>query len=198
MLDTSSDTATVKFVRVAALSTLVGVSLLAPVGTAACSPGPDPTIEALGPKQVVVVGTIGERVPNGRLFHVERWYNGGVPITPIVIAFKEGAPVGDCSYIVTTGTRLIIAPEMEPGGRLSANLGTIQGDPNTADGRKWVDEAVRLFGAGVVPGAAARTAPVDAAPPIAPLIAGLVVLASVAAAGVWSWRRRSAATGEAS
>ena len=50
------------------------------------------------------------RVANGRLFHVERWFNGGPPTTPIVIGFKEGEPIGDCSYPVAAGMHLIIAP----------------------------------------------------------------------------------------
>lgn len=116
----------------------------------ACSPPFKPTIEELGPAQVVVVGTIGERVVGGRLFHVERWFNGDAAVTPIVIAFKEGPAVGDCSYPVETGQHLIIAPMME-GGRLSADLGTLQADPDTAQGQRYVEEATRLFGPGVVP-----------------------------------------------
>ena len=42
----------------------------------------------------------GNPAPGGRLFHVERAWNADVPTSPIVIAFKEGEPVGDCSYPV--------------------------------------------------------------------------------------------------
>ena len=132
------------------IATLWLASFAFPVTTIACSPPFNPTIAALGPRQVVVVGTVGERIAGGRLFHVERWYNGGAPITPIVIAFQEGEPVGDCSYPVATGERKIIAPEMEAGGRLSANFATLQGNPDS-DGRRWVEEAEALFGPGVVP-----------------------------------------------
>ena len=45
--------------------------------------------------------------------------------TPIVIAFKEGGPVGDCSYQVHAGERLIIAPIMREAGRLSAEMGAL-------------------------------------------------------------------------
>jgi hypothetical protein len=132
----------------------------------ACSPPFEPpTIEELGPAQVVVVvGTIGQRVAGGRLFHVERWFNGDAAVTPIVIAFKEGPAVGDCSYPVETGQHLIIAPVME-GGRLSADLGTLQADPATAAGQRYVEEATRLFGPGVppVPTAAASTTPLSTA-----------------------------------
>jgi hypothetical protein len=117
----------------------------------ACSPPFNPTIEALGPSQVVVVGTIGERVNGGRLFHVERSFNGP-STTPIVIAFKEGEPVGDCSYPVHAGERLIIAPFMEDGGRLSADLGTLQARPDSPDGLRYLSEAEALFGPGMVPG----------------------------------------------
>jgi hypothetical protein len=116
----------------------------------ACSPPFNPTIEALGPNQIVVVGMIGEPVAGGRLFHVERVFNGP-STTPIVIAFKEGEPVGDCSYPVHAGERLIIAPFMEEGGRLSADLGTLQADPASADGQRYLAESERLFGPGSIP-----------------------------------------------
>ena len=94
-----------------------------PASTAlACSPSFNPNIRELGPAQLVVVGTVGERVPGGRLFHVERWFNGGEPGTPIVIAFKEGEPIGDCSYPVATGERKIIAPWREQDGRLTRRM----------------------------------------------------------------------------
>jgi hypothetical protein len=121
-----------------------------PAPVVACSPPFNPTIGALGPDQVVVVGTIGEPVEGGRLFHVERAFNGP-STTPIVIAFKEGEPVGDCSYPVHAGQRLIIAPFMEDGGRLSADLGTLQADPASEDGKRYLAEAEALFGPGSLP-----------------------------------------------
>jgi hypothetical protein len=134
---------------------LVAIAILAtlamPATAAACSPPFNPTIAELGPAQVVVVGTIGELVAGGRLFHVERAFNGP-STTPIVIAFKEGEPVGDCSYPVHAGERLIIAPFMEENGRLSADLGTLQAGPETPDGLRYLNEAEALFGPGIVPG----------------------------------------------
>ena len=106
-----------------------------PASVLACSPPfEQPTIKALGPGQVVVVGMTGERVAGGRLFHVSRWFNGPAPTTPILIDFKEGAPVGDCSYPIGAGVPLIIAPLMD-GGRLSADLATLQADPASDLGR---------------------------------------------------------------
>ena len=169
---------------------------LGPVGpVSACSPPLNPTIEELGPAQVVVVGTIGERVAGGRLFHVERWFNGDAAVTPIVIAFKEGPAVGDCSYPVETGQHLIIAPMME-GVRLSADLGTLQADPDTADGQRYIEEATRLFGPGVVPvpSAVEIEQPLWAVP-----YAGLGVLAVVALVGsflVLQLQRRGRGTGD--
>jgi len=138
------------------LRTLVAAALalplLAPTGALACSPMAEPpTIADLGPDQVVVVGTIGEKVALGRLFHIERWYNGRIAGTPIVIAFQEGPAVGDCSYPVQTGQHLLIAPEADPAGRLSANLVTLQADPTSEAGRRYVAEAEALFGPGEVP-----------------------------------------------
>ena len=151
-MDIITDTRGVILRRVLAILGLAAVAVLSTPGTVvACSPPFNPTIRELGPAQVVVVGTVGERVPGGRLFHVERWFNGGAPATPILIAFKEGEPVGDCSYPVATGERKIIAPWREPDGRLSADLGTLQADPATDDGRRYVAEAEALFGPGVVP-----------------------------------------------
>ncbi len=142
---------------------------LVPTAALACSPPlVEPSIRALGPEQVVLLGTIGEPVPGGREFHVQRWFNGDQPATPVVIAFKEGAPVGDCSYWVTPGADLIIAPYREADGRLSADLATLQADPATDEGRAYVAEATALFGPGMalrptaedqssVPGADPRT-----------------------------------------
>jgi hypothetical protein len=162
------------------------LAVLVPRGPAiACSPMFDPpTIEDLGPGQVVVVGTIGEPVVGGRLFHVERWFKGDAPVTPIVIAFKEGPAAGDCSYPVSTGQHLIIAPVME-GGRLSADLATLQADPDTVEGQRYIEEATRLFGPGVVPVPTADAQPlVTVTMPLStgPL-ASLGVLAVAALAG---------------
>lgn len=144
---------TARYLRLLAVAGLVVVGVcLSPAAALACSPPfEDPTIRALGPDQLVVIGTTGERVPGGRLFHVERWFNWPDPGTPIVIAFKEGEPMGDCSYPVAIGTHLIIAPLRQPDGRLSADLGTLQADPTTDAGRRYVAEAIALFGPGVVP-----------------------------------------------
>jgi hypothetical protein len=185
----------VKARRVLSLIAAGWVVLLAwPSSTAACSPPfEQPTIRAHGPAQLVVVGIVGERVPGGRFFHVERWFNGGEPGTPIVIAFKEGEPIGDCSYPVATGERKIIAPWREPDGRLSADLGTLQADPNSVDGRRYLDEAVALFGPGVVPQAV--DAPVDPVPASDGLQAEVVIatlalaVAGVVVGLVARWRR---------
>jgi hypothetical protein len=163
-----------------------------PAATAACSPlFEEPTIRALGPDQLVVIGTTGERVAGGRLFHVERWFNLPEPGTPIVIAFKEGEPVGDCSYPVAVGTHLIIAPAREPDGRLSAQLRTLQADPSTDLGRRYIAEAEALFGPGVVPPPA--TVPAGPVPSgLEPwwFVAAAVLLAFV---GLLLLRRRGAA-----
>jgi hypothetical protein len=152
-----------------------------------CSPPFQPTIEELGPAQVVV-GTIGERVAGGRLFLVERWFNVDAAVTPIVIAFKEGPAVGDCRYPVETGQHLIIAPVME-GGRLSADLGTLQADPDSADGQRYIEEATRLFGPGVVPVPTAEVEPetlVEIEMPVWTVpFAGLGVLAVAALVGLF-------------
>ena len=171
------------------------IAMLVPAKSAvACSPPFQPTIEELGPAQVVVVGNIGERVVGGRLFHVERWFNGDAAVTPIVIAFKEGPAVGDCSYPVETGQHLIIAPMME-GGRLTADLGTLQADPDTVEGRRYVEDATKLFGPGVepLPTAVEIEQPLWAVPN-----AGLGVLALTALVGLFlvlQLQRRGRRTG---
>jgi len=139
---------------------LVLVGLL-PGPALACSPPFEkPTIRALGPEQVVVMGTIGEPVAGGRQFLVERWFNGGQPAASITIAFKEGPATGDCSYPVATGTRLIIAPETQD-GRLAANLVTLQADPTSEVGLAYIAEATALYGPGIAfePGLPSSTAP---------------------------------------
>ncbi len=162
---------------VAVLAGMVLVSILPATAYACSAPFEEPTIRALGPQQVVVVGTIGERVPGGRAFHVQRWFNGGVPTTPIVIAFKEGEAIGDCSYPITTGATLIIAPYREADGRLSADLVTLQADPTTDLGRRYVAEATALYGPGVVLPPAAAVVP-DPQP--SPDLTGLLVAIGVA------------------
>lgn len=130
---------------------LVVAALVMSTGpAAACSPPRNPTINDVEPTQIVVLGTTGERVAGGRLFHVERAWNDRGLTTPILIAFKEGEPVGDCSYPVSAGTRLIVTPEMD-GARLSADLGTLQAHPDSETGRRDVAEAVARFGPGIVP-----------------------------------------------
>ena len=147
----------------------------------ACSPPFEPSIEALGPHQVVVVGTTGARVANGRLFHVERWFNGGLPTTPIVIGFKEGEPIGDCSYPVAAGTQLIIAPDRLENGSLYADLATLQADPDSEAGRAYLAEAIALFGPGVVPEPAAEEPPANAGMAVVlPVLIGVVAIGALA------------------
>jgi len=132
-----------------------------PAGASACSPEFEPTIAKLGPDQVVVVGTTGERVAGGRIFNVSRWFNGEKPVTPILIDFKEAKEaIGDCSYPVSAGTDLIIAPYFAEDGRLHADLATLQADPSSEQGQKYIAEAISLFGPGAVPPPAPDVAPV--------------------------------------
>jgi len=155
------------------------VVLAAPSGASACSPPFDPSIRALGPDQIVLVGTTGERVDGGRLFHVERAFNATLT-TPVVIAFKEGEPVGDCSYPVDPGQHLIIAPYREPDGRLRADLGTLQANPESEAGVGYLAEAVELFGDGNVPAEADIESRVDLLSTMA--IGGALILGLFAAA----------------
>ena len=171
------------FVAVAALLAI----LLAPTSALACSGVMDPTIAALGPEQVVLLGVTGDKVPTGRLFHVQRAWNGDVPTSPIVIAFQEGEPVGDCSYPVTSGTRLVIAPERAPDGSLTANLATLQANPLSEDGQAYLAEAEQLFGQGTVP---VDTTPDAGASGWPALIAITAFGAAAIAAGLILWKRR--------
>ena len=125
----------------------------------------------------MLVGTTGERVDGGRLFHVERAFNATLT-TPVVIAFKEGEPVGDCSYPVDPGQHLIIAPFREPDGRLSADLGTLQADPESEAGVGYLAEAIELFGDGYVPAHADVDFGEDLLPTMA--IGGAVILGLLA------------------
>src|SRR5689334_6305722 len=159
-----------------ALSLLLGISPDVALG---CSPPFNPTIEALGPGQLVVVGRVGERVDGGRLFHVVRWFNGDNPRTPIVIAFKEGEPVGDCSYPVVAGEQKLIAPTVQEDGTLYADLATLQADPTSPEGQRYLAEAVALFGPGVVPVGVA--APPDPGPSwLQPITIAVVIAAGAA------------------
>jgi hypothetical protein len=137
---------------VAAMLAAVFVAALvrAPVAVA-CSPVADPTLFALPDDAVVIVGTTGEPVEGGRQFFVERVYSGDIPSSPIVIAFKEGEPVGDCSYPVSSGMHLLIAPTRRPDGTLFADLATLQADPATEQGQSFLEEAEARYGPGTVP-----------------------------------------------
>lgn len=176
---------------------LVASGLLFAAPTVACSPPFDPTIAALGPNHMVMVGTTGERVQGGRLFHVDRTFNVDSNITPIVIAFKEGEPIGDCSYPVNAGTHLIIAPERAPDGRLTANLATLQADPDSEAGRRYLAEAESLFGPGMVPAvsAVADLPIVRELPPVGLIVVvGFALLLGVIAGIAW-WRSRVRSAG---
>jgi hypothetical protein len=152
----------------------------------ACSPPFErPTIAALGPGAVVVVGTVGEPVEGGRLFHVQRAYSGRVAASPIVIAFKEGPGLGDCGYQVVKGTRLLIAAVRDPDGRLPVDLATLQADPTSPDGQRYVAEAEALFGQGSVP----TPAPGPTGPDASILVIALAAIAVVV--GIGAWRRAS-------
>jgi hypothetical protein len=161
---------------IAAVGALM-LGLATPSGASACSPPFDPSIGELGPEQIVLVGTTGERVDGGRLFHVERAFNATLT-TPVVIAFKEGEPVGDCSYPVDPGRHLIIAPYREPDGRLSADLGTLQADPESDAGMSYLAEAIELFGQGHVPTEADVDSGMDLLPTVA--IGGAAILGLLA------------------
>jgi hypothetical protein len=140
---------------VASAAVLLLAGIAAPV-TLACTPVAYPTITALPDDAVVIVGTTGEPTEGGRLFYVERVYAGPITTSPIVIAFKEGEPIGDCSYPVSSGTRLVIAPDVDADGTLRADLATLQADPDSEDGRRYVGEAEERYGPGTVPAGQTR------------------------------------------
>jgi hypothetical protein len=172
---------------VVAISLLLGVVVERAYG---CSPPFErPTIKALGPAQLVVVGRVGEQVPGGRRFYVDRWFNGGDPITPIVIAFKEGEAIGDCSYPVATGEQKIIAPVRQPDGTLYADLGTLQADPATAEGQRYVAEALALFGPGVVPVPSSEPPAEEGVPSTAILVIAVAAVVVLAGTGFFLRRR---------
>lgn len=176
----------VSFAAIGLATALLTISV-APVR--ACSPVQDPTIAALGPQQVVLVGRTGEPVPGGRAFHVERWFNGSGPAT-ITIAFKEGEPVGDCSYRVHADWHLVIAPLRNADGTLAADLGTLQAGVDSDTGRGYIAEAERLFGPGIVPASAEGGEARSAESSVPPLVILAAILAVVVAASVASIRMR--------
>ena len=171
-----------------AVGLAIALATIAIAPVAACSPAQDPTIQALGPDQVVLVGRTGEPVAGGRAFHVERWYNGSGPAI-VTIAFKEGAPIGDCSYVVRAGWHLVIAPLRSADGAFEADLGTLQSDVDSDAGRRYVAEAERLFGAGTVPEDTDGSEAPGTGSSGPPLLV-LLVVAVVVAAGLASVRRR--------
>ena len=138
---------------------------------------------------MVVVGTTGDPVQGGRLFYVERTFNVDSNITPIVIAFKEGEANGDCTYRVGAGTHLIIAPDREADGRLSANLATLQADPDSETGRRYLAEAESLFGPGIVP-ASDSVLPAGSLGPILVAVVATVALIALAVAVLARRHRR--------
>jgi hypothetical protein len=192
---------------VAALGALV-LTAGGVASTFACSPlFEEPTIADLGPDAVVVVGSIGEQVEGGRLFHVERVFSGGVTATPMVIAFKEGQAIGDCSYPVSQGARLLIATVRDPDGRVPVDLVTLQADPATPDGLRYLAEATALFGPGTVPAPKVVPLPTPAPAPLPtpasaslptaapsqglpmPLIMWLAIIALSIVGGLFLWRQ---------
>jgi hypothetical protein len=172
----------------AAGALVVTILLLLPGVAVACSPpSPPPTVATLPEGAVVLVGTTGEPADGGRLFYVERVYAGDVTTSPIVIAFQEGEPVGDCSYPVAAGMHLVIAPDVDADGTLRASLPTLQADPASETGRRFVAEALARYGPGSVP--AGATVPPGASGGLA---IGAIAVGMVGAAVVLvlAWRRR--------
>jgi hypothetical protein len=149
----------------------------------ACSPPfLEPTVTALAEGAVVLVGTTGDKVDDGRLFYVERVYGRDISASPIVIAFMEGEPIGDCSYPMSSGVHLVIAPDRDADGSLHADLVTLQADPNSDLGRRYVAEARARYGDGIVP--TGQQAPAGL-PPF-----GLVLALMAGGGAVWlGWRR---------
>jgi hypothetical protein len=176
------------------LLTAAAVVLLAGTITAgaalACSPPfGEPSVTSLREGAVVVVGTTGDTAIGGRLFYVERVYSGDVSASPIVIAFKEGEPVGDCSYPMSSGVHLVIAPDQEADGTWRADLGTLQADPNSDLGRRFVAQARARYGDGVVP--ISRQAPAGTEL----RLVGLALALVGGAAAVWFVQRHAGRRG---
>jgi hypothetical protein len=167
--------------------TVLWLTATAGVALACSPPSPEPTVTALPEGAVVLVGTTGDTVEGGRLFYVERVYAGNIPRSPVVIAFKEGEPIGDCSYPMSSGVHLVIAPNEEADGSLHADLVTLQADPASALGREFIAQAQARYGDGMVP--AGVTAPVSTTTGGALRVA-LLVTVGAAAVGVWLLRRR--------
>lgn len=106
---------------------------------------------------------------------------------------QEGEAIGDCSYPITTGATLIIAPYREADGRLSANLVTLQADPTTDLGRRYVAEATALYGPGVVlPPAAAVVPDPQPSPDLTVLLVAIGVAVTLVFAVVMLLARRPA------
>lgn len=167
--------------------TVLWLAASADVALACSPPSPEPTVTALPEAAVVFVGTTGDKVEGGRLFYVERVYAGNISGSPVVIAFKEGEPIGDCSYPMSSGVHLVIAPNEEADGSLHADLVTLQADPASALGREFIAQAQARYGDGVVP--AGATAPVSTTTG-GDLRIVLVVTVGAAAVGVWILLRR--------
>ena len=176
---------------------LVASGLLFAAPAAACSPPFDPTIAALGPNQMVMVGTTGERVQGGRLFHVERTFNVDSNITPIVIAFKEGEPIGDCSYPVSAGTHLIIAPDRDARWPAVREPGDAPGRSGQR-GRPSIPRRSRVAlrsGHGPAVSAVADLPIVRELPPVGLIVVvGFALLLGVIAGIAW-WRSRVRSAG---
>jgi hypothetical protein len=171
-----------KVARAAAAACLL-VAGLTVVPALACSPAAYPTVTGLPDGAVVIVGTTGDVVEGGRLFYVERVYAGSIDSSPIVIAFKEGEPIGDCSYPMTSGVRLLIAPAVGADGTLRADLATLQADPASEDGHRFIEEAEARYGQGTVPeGATAPGSGGGSMFPLAVLVAGLAAALTIALA----------------
>jgi hypothetical protein len=169
--------------------TVLWFTATAGVALACSPPSPEPTVTALPGGAVVLVGTTGDKVEGGRLFYVERVYAGNIPGSPVVIAFKEGEPIGDCSYPMSSGVHLVLAPNEEADGSLHADLVTLQADPASALGRAFIAQARARYGDGVVP--AGATAPVSTTTTGGDLrLAFVAITVGAAAVGVWILLRR--------
>jgi hypothetical protein len=153
------------------------LGLATPTGAFACSPPFDPSIRALGPEQIVLVGTTGERVDGGRLFHVERSFKRHHHVAGRHrfqgrragrgLQLSGGSwPAPDHRAVSRTGRTA------QRGSRDAA------GGPDSEAGAGYLAEAIELFGQGYVPAQSDVDSGVDLLPTIA--IGGAVILGLLA------------------
>ena len=144
-----------------AFSALVGQAVALPAGVAACSCVPDPpTIAELAQEGpiAVIVGVVGQQLPDRTPVAVETWFHGEGP-TDVVWVSGGSQQMTSCDPVMSAGERRLMVLHGRPGELYSSSPCVANGVLGTQSGDSALAEAVAAFGSGQGPPTPEQTDP---------------------------------------